>query len=98
MERTDYCEILKTKYGTRYFSTIYYPSNLPLSDNDIYIMTENGDTLTDIANQFYKDVELWWVIASVNDIPKYMLRLEPNLQLRIPNLEEYSLAFAKINS
>lgn len=98
MERTQYCDILKTLNGRRFYSTVYYPSNLPLSDNDTYILTDNSDSLTKLAFNFYNDETLWWVIASVNDIRKDTLRVEPNLQLRIPDLSEYTIAFQKINS
>lgn len=98
MKRTDYSDILKTINGRRFFSTILYPNNLPFSDNDTYIITESGDSLTTISNTFYSDPELWWVIASVNsNIRKDSLRLSPNIQLRIPDLDEYTSEFKKIN-
>ena len=98
MNRNDFCETLRTKFGKRYYSTISYPT-LPLSSNDTYILTESGDTLTDIANKFWNDVNLWWVIAVMNPhVPKDSLHLETNLQLRIPDLEEFMTEFKKINS
>ena len=85
MKRTDYIDILKTINGKRFYSTILYPNNLPLSDNDTYIITDS-------------DPELWWVIASVNNnVRKDTLRLQANLQLRIPDLDEYTSEFKKIN-
>jgi hypothetical protein len=98
MKRTDYIDILKTINGKRFYSTILYPNNLPLSDNDTYIITDSTDSLTSIANTFYSDPELWWVVASVNNnVRKDTLRLQANLQLRIPDLDEYTSEFKKIN-
>ena len=49
----------------RYFKYIKYP-NIPLSVNDIYAVTVEGDRLDLIANQFYNDVDLWWIITTAN--------------------------------
>lgn len=98
MTRYDYGEILKNKFGQRFYSTINYPT-LPLSSNDIYILTENGDTLASIANKFWNDVNLWWVIPCINtDIPKDSFHLEAGLQLRIPDIDQFFEEFRKINS
>ena len=98
MNRYDYAEILRTKYGKRFYSTINYPT-LPLSENDTYILTESGDTLTDIANKFWNDVNLWWVILCINsDLPKDSLHLDAGLQLRIPDIDQFFEEFKKINS
>ena len=98
MNRNDFCETLRTKFGKRYYSTILYPT-LPLSSRDTYILTESNDTLTDIANKFWNDVNLWWVIAVMNpEVKKDSLHLDTNMQLRIPDLEEFMTEFKKINS
>ncbi len=70
--------------GTKFYSTTFYP-NVPLSQNDIYVLTSEGDRLDLLAHQFYKDKKLWWVIASANpDIPKNSIHLPIGTQLRIP--------------
>ena len=98
MNRTDFSETLRTKFGKRFYSTVSYPT-IPLSSNDTYVLTESGDTLTDIANKFWNDVNLWWVIATVNPhIKKDSLHLDTDLQLRIPDLEQFMTEFKKINS
>jgi len=65
---------------------IKYP-NIPLSIDDIYAITVEGDRLDLIANQFYNDVDLWWVITTANPnvIRRDSLVLTPGLQIRIPN-------------
>jgi nucleoid-associated protein YgaU len=55
------------------------------SDSDILIITEEDDRLDLLANQFYGDSQLWWVIATYNNLTDIDIKLEPGLQLRIPN-------------
>lgn len=55
------------------------------SDSDILIITEADDRLDLLANQFYQDSSLWWVIATYNNLTDIDTKLEPGLQLRIPN-------------
>ena len=55
------------------------------SPEDTYIITTIGDTLDYLAFDYYKDVNLWWLIAAANpDIPFSSLYLEPGIQIRIP--------------
>ena len=70
----------------RYFKYIKYPS-IPLSVNDIYAVTVEGDRLDLIANQFYNDVDLWWIITTANPdiIRRDSFNLKPGLQIRIPD-------------
>ena len=70
----------------RYFKYIKYP-NIPLSVNDIYAVTVEGDRLDLIANQFYNDVDLWWIITTANPdiIRRDSFNLKPGLQIRIPD-------------
>lgn len=67
---------------------IYHSNLMPYfeaSDSDILIITEEDDRLDILAFQFYKDASLWWVIALYNNLTDVDLKLEPGLQLRIPN-------------
>jgi len=54
------------------------------TDSDILIITEEDDRLDLLANSFYKDASLWWVIAVYNNMTDIDLKIEPGLQLRIP--------------
>jgi hypothetical protein len=65
-----------------YRSKFYKP--IPLKDDDIYIVTQDGDRLDSISHQFYGDSRFWWVIAAVNNIHTAPLGIEPGLVLRIP--------------
>lgn len=70
--------------GAKFYSTTIYPK-IPLSENDIYVLTSEGDRLDLLAQQFYGDANLWWVISSANgDLPQNSLNLPTGTQLRIP--------------
>ena len=60
---------LKTSTGTRYLGTTFYPE-IPYSENDIYVYTTEGDRLDNLAQQYYGDVTLYWIIASANECGK----------------------------
>jgi len=71
--------------GTQYYISSYYPS-IPLSSNDIYAITEFGDRLDVLANRFYGDTNLYWIIAAANPdlVPADSVSLKGGIQLRIP--------------
>ena len=71
--------------GARYYVTNSYPE-IPLKANDVYAITEFGDRLDILANLFYGDSSLYWVIASANpdSVPNDSLSLKGGIQLRIP--------------
>lgn len=97
MERNKVSRILKDGRKS-YYSSIVFPK-LPLSTEDVYIITEFGDRLDKIAFEFYKDSSLWWILAEINNIPNDSLFPDVGIQLRIPStLETYLQEFDKINS
>ena len=75
----------KNENGKRYFKPLKYP-NIPLSINDLYIITTSGDRLDLLADQFYRDIRLWWVIAIANKgiVNSSSFGLKTGLELRIP--------------
>tara|TARA_B110000495_G_C22437923_1_gene275068 strand:+ start:62 stop:367 length:306 start_codon:yes stop_codon:yes gene_type:complete len=89
----------RNNQGKRYYHAVRYPE-ISLSSEDTYILTVTGDRLDSLANQFYYDVRLWWVIAIAN--PQIVRRdgyaLKPNLEIRIPsNLSLILKNYEKIN-
>ena len=84
---------IRTSYGQtkldlnkkRYYKALKYPE-IPLSINDIYVVTTSGDRLDLLANQFYKDVDMWWIIATANPgvVKRDTFNLKPGLEIRIP--------------
>jgi len=84
MNRYDNTTILKTQQDRPYIKGKYYP-NIPLSESDVYVITTVGDRLDSLANSYYNDNTLWWVIAMANNnATKGALYPEPGTQLRIP--------------
>jgi len=71
--------------GTKYYVNVTYPEITP-SASDIWVETEFGDRLDLLANQFYQDVTLYWIIACANPNKVNMgsLYLTEGTQLRIP--------------
>ena len=99
MERYENTDILKTEYTDRpYYKGKYYP-NIPLSENDVYVITTVGDRLDSLANSYYNDSTLWWVIAAANNnATKGALYPTPGTQLRIPtNLNAVLSLFNQFN-
>ena len=81
--RYENTESKKSVDGRKVYKTKIYP-NIPLSDNDIYIITELGDRLDTLAYQFYNNQSLWLIIASANNIHNAVFALKEGTQLRIP--------------
>jgi len=73
----------KLKDGRNVFRTKIYP-NIPLSDSDIYAVTQTGDRLDTLAHQFFGDASLWWIIATTNNIHDATFAIEDGTILRIP--------------
>lgn len=73
-----------SKEGNRVVRSTIYPP-IARSNNDIYVLTTTGDTLYALAEQYYGDVNYYWIIGEANDnIDKSTQILKPGLQLRIP--------------
>ena len=70
--------------GSEFYSNNIYP-DIPLSNDDNYIIAVLGDRLDLVALDFYGDTSFWWVIASANALPGDSLYIEPGMQLRIPS-------------
>jgi|TARA_R100000149_G_C5874749_1_gene138504 nucleoid-associated protein YgaU len=97
--RTSYGQTKLDSDKKRYYKALKYPE-IPLSINDIYITTTSGDRLDLLANQFYKDVDLWWIIATANPnvVRRDSFNLKGGLELRIPaDKDEIIQNFSELN-
>jgi len=96
-----YQNIQTTKYsgtGSVYYTNNIYP-DVPVTENDNYVITTLGDRFDILANNFYGDPSLWWVIPSANGISGDSLYPEPGLQLRIPtDVREILNSYKSINA
>ena len=91
-------EVLKTKESKKqYLESTIYPI-IKASDTDLYIISEKGDRLDLLANKYYGDQTMWWIIATANNINDATFYVQPGIQLRIPSdLTSISNNLAKIN-
>ena len=55
------------KNGKRYFLPTIVPQ-IPLSDSDIFIRPVVGERFDSLAQKFYGDSSLWWIIAKANNL------------------------------
>ncbi len=90
--------------GPRYKKETKYPE-VPFSENDIYVITTQGDRYDLLAQQYYNDQTLWWIIVIANvgdytsDVPLDSLFIPVGTQLRIPtNVQNTLLSFNRLNS
>lgn len=82
-----------------YFKPIKYPT-IPHTDKDLYILTTSGDRLDILADKFYGDIRLWWIIATSNPglIKGDSYNLKPNLEIRLPSSINFILReYEKLN-
>jgi hypothetical protein len=88
-----------TEEGTRYIQNAIYP-DIPETAEDIYVITTVGDRYDTLAQQFYRDSSLWWIIATANPSGKTdSLVTQPGTQIRIPaNQNEIVSKYKDLNS
>ena len=92
---------LKVKKSSRkrIYRALKYPE-IPLSIDDLYVITTDGDRLDLLANQFYQDVDMWWIIATANPniVRRDTFNLKPGLEIRIPsNIQGIMQSFESLN-
>jgi hypothetical protein len=81
--RYNYTQKTKRWDGKAVYKTLNMP-NIPFSLNDIYIISQEGMFLDELAYKYYKDPTLWTLIAQANSLGKGRLSVPAGLQLRIP--------------
>ena len=97
--RIDSVKKLRNSDRKKYYKPIKYPE-IPVFVDDLYVITSDRDRLDLLANQFYNDVDLWWIIANAN--PNIIRRdsyvLKPGIEIRIPqNIQGIIENFQQIN-
>ena len=78
----------KAKTVDKYNTTIY--AKVPELDTDLHFISQAGDRLDNLAQQFYGSPHLWWFIARVNNIKT--MNLPPGISLRIPSTTKLATA------
>ena len=84
--------------NNRVYGITIYP-HIPIQDGDLFVYPIEGDRLENMAQRYYEDASLWWVIAEANDLRDGRFALDPTKELRIPmNLAPILVEFRSINS
>jgi len=97
MNRYENIKQVTTMDGITYRTNTIYPE-VPLSENDFYVITTAGDRYDTLAQQFYNDYSLWWIIAAANNSQQAALNVEPGVQIRIPaNSSQIVAQFNQVN-
>jgi phage tail protein X len=85
--------------GDKIYPTVIYPE-IPLSESDIYVITGDGDRFDLLADQYYGDSTLWWIISCANPtLPQNSLIPPLGSQIRIPiNYSSTIQSFNQLNA
>ena len=99
MNKYQNIQIEKSTTGKRIYKTVRYP-DVPLTENDIYVYTVQGDRYDILAQQYYSDSSLWWIISIANEqLNQNSLIIPEGIQIRIPaNPAAVIRTFNNINS
>lgn len=100
MNRYQYIPVVKqSESSTRYYRDSKYPA-IPLSTSDIYVITVDGDRYDLLANQYYNDSTLWWIISIANSfLPQNSIFIPRGSQIRIPqNISDILKSYNDLNS
>ena len=89
---------IKSPNGKIIYQTVRYPE-VPRQLSDIYVYTTIGDRIDTLAQQYYGDSRLWWVISISNDnLNQNSLTPPVGSQIRIPaNPTPVVAAYKRIN-
>ena len=75
---------IRTENGRPYRFNPVYPE-VPAEERDIYIIPTIGYRLDNLAQQYYGDATLWWIILTANNnINRASIVPDPGIQIRIP--------------
>ena len=85
-------KLLRDENGTRYLNRIEYPV-IPIQDSDIKLRGVIGQTFENLANKYYGNPNLWWIIARANNQNNGSMYTEISKEYRIP--QEITLILQK---
>ena len=85
MNRYENTIVKRRENGDRVYSYTLYPK-IPIKNSDVFITPTYGDRLDVLANDYYGDTSLWWIIAQANGIKGFTSLYTKNFkgELRIP--------------
>ena len=96
MSRYTTTDIIRDEDNKQRKATTIFPT-IPITAADTFIITTSADRLDKLANIFYQDITLWWVIAAANGLGKGTLVVPGNTKLRIPAKTDFLDEVIKTN-
>ena len=75
--------IKKDINNVRFYKPRIIP-NVPIKDTDIFVYPVYGDRFDTMAQRYYDDSNLWWIIAKANEVSDGRIAPNPLEKLRIP--------------
>jgi len=99
MNRYENTIVKRRENGDRVYSYTLYPK-IPIKNSDVFITPTYGDRLDVLANEYYNDTSLWWIIAQANGIKGFTSLYSKNFkgELRIPTqIQDIINEFDSIN-
>ena len=81
--RYQYTKQRVTSTGKRVLATTVYPTLEERAD-DLYVVVGPSDRLDILADQYYKDFSLWWIIVKANNLAGDSYFIETGRTIRIP--------------
>lgn len=76
-------DIIKNEDGKKIFVSNVL-ANVAPDENDIYIISRDGDRLDTLARRYYNDDSKWKILALVNKLGKGSLSIPAGTRIRIP--------------
>ena len=96
MSRYNTTQTIRDKFGKRKKATTILPV-VPISADDITIVTTSIERLDKLAHTFYGDVTLWWIIATANGLGKGSYIVPTDTTLRIPSKNRIQELIIQLN-
>ena len=75
--------IRRDQNGKRYYRPSIVP-HIPIKDSDVFISPKYGVRFDMLAQKYYNNSNLWWIIAKANNVSKGQLVPDYEKKLRIP--------------
>tara|TARA_Y100000361_G_C11099204_1_gene310909 strand:+ start:83 stop:436 length:354 start_codon:yes stop_codon:yes gene_type:complete len=99
MNRYSNIRTIRNSQGKRYYPIVKYP-DIPLSPDDAYIICNSTDRYDKLAQDYYGDSSLWWIISIANNAsPQNSLFPPLESYVRIPgNYVDILANFNTLNS
>lgn len=90
--------VTQTEDGRPYRRSVIYP-DIEATDQDIYVIATDTDRYDTLAQVYYGDPSLWWIISTANSSSnRASLSPTPGTQIRIPyNKQEAINEFNSLN-